>query len=611
MVAPAVPEIVESEIQESVTTRTESLPILRELGPPDLVHLTKSQPKVGLKEIGTYHHVTGVDASSSASLAAYINTLTYLIGENQIWFGKPQSWRITTGIYCCYNAFSRVDMRVEVKIPGSVEAYAVDERGEKRMASELLWLETYLCGVLRAFNYADDQQNRIVGCRRFNPITNTEAEHKFLDAAERLFSRGWQLGSDPEIQVPSMVSNYLTSGLLTYIHTTGRFASGVNLFEKLRSKEPEVASLLARVLIDADEEVKAVSLLYETIKLLPLDSGLLDVQAAFCMSKGRYDLALECAKKAVNSAPSEFTTWERLAQVYLKLEQYELALLTLNSCPMFTYQDRDHPKMPQPTKMHLPVLAESVLDEMSDESHDPKHDKLDAALLKLPAASLKGTFAKAYKLLTEITSQIGWDMLLKYRSNVFVMEEEYRFEKSARRISTQKYSHIQNKRLCERWLDNLFMVLYEDLRVYTIWRSDLVRHGQQKRPYRKSATELEILGELAQRLHHHAEAEEAFQSRLQTRFSARALRGVLQTQEKNKDNRGALNSIIRLTAWQYRWYSEFSPAILYSIRKLIAEDGAVKVRSIVQATNFPQSVLDLTHNYAQLCAAFRSSGSDG
>ncbi|PUU73070.1 Chs5p-Arf1p-binding proteins-domain-containing protein [Tuber borchii] len=694
MVVPAVPEIVESEIHESVTARTESLPILRELGPPDLVHLIKSQPKVGLKEIGTYHHVTGVDASSSASLAAYINTLTYLIGENQIWFGKPQSWRITTGIYCCYNAFSRVDMRVEVKIPGSVEAYAVDERGEKRMASEMLWLETYLCGVLRAFNYADDQQNRIVGCRRFNPITSTEAEHKFLDAAERLFSRGWQLGSDPEIQVPNMVSNYLTSGLLTYIHTTGRFASGVNLFEKLRSKEPEVASLLARVLIDADEEVKAVSLLYETIKLLPLDSSLLDVQAAFCMSKGRYDLALECAKKAVNSAPSEFTTWERLAQVYLKLEQYELALLTLNSCPMFTYQDRDHPKMPQPSKIHLPVLPESVLDEMSDDNHDPKHDKADAALLKLPAASLKGTFAKAYGILTEITSQIGWDMLLKYRSSVFVMEEEYRFEKSASvtavrggstsksgdsdsedeeqsddkpainghnkeaevkengekgkedgdqeehgnviekpehsvlpeevkggtetghpnsegKISTQKYSHIQNKRLCERWLDNLFMVLYEDLRIYTIWRSDLARYGQQKRPYRKSATELEILGELAQRLHHHAEAEEAFQSRLQIRFSARALRGVLQTQEKNKDNRGALNSIIRLTAWQYRWYSEFSPAILYSIRKLIAEDGAVKVRSIVQATNFPQSVLDLTHNYAQLCAAFRSSGSDG
>lgn len=47
------------------------------------------------------------------------------------------------------------------------------------------------------------------------------------------------------------------------------------------------------------------------------------------------------------------------------------------------------------------------------------------------------------------------------------------------------------------------------------------------------------------------------------------------------------------------------------IRKLIEEEGAVKVRSIVQATNLPQPVLDLTHHYCQLCATFRSSGSDG
>lgn len=215
-------------------------------------------------------------------------------------------------------------MRVEVKIPGSVETYAVNERGEKNKATDALWLETYLCGVLRAFSYSDDQGSRILGCRRFNPVTSTESEHRFLDAAERLFFQGWKLGSDPEIQVPNTVSNHLTSGLLAYIHTTGRFTSGVNLFEKLRSKEPEVASLLAQVLIDADEEVRAVQVLYETVKLLPMDSSLLDVQAEFCMNKGRYDLALECAKRAVNSAPSEFTTWERLAQVYLKLEEYEL-----------------------------------------------------------------------------------------------------------------------------------------------------------------------------------------------------------------------------------------------------------------------------------------------
>jgi hypothetical protein len=85
-------------------------------------------------------------------------------------------------------------MRVEVKIPGSLEAYCIDEHGDKRVATEALWLETFLCAVLRAYLYADDGSGdaikKIVGVRRFNPVTNTEMEHKFLDAAEKLFFLG-------------------------------------------------------------------------------------------------------------------------------------------------------------------------------------------------------------------------------------------------------------------------------------------------------------------------------------------------------------------------------------------------------------------------------------
>ena len=47
------------------------------------------------------------------------------------------------------------------------------------------------------------------------------------------------------------------------------------------------------------------------------------------------------------------------------------------------------------------------------------------------------------------------------------------------------------------------------------------------------------------------------------------------------------------------------------MRGLIESEGAVKVRSIVQATSLPQSVLDLTHRYVERCVGFRSEGSDG
>jgi hypothetical protein len=237
-------------------------------------------------------------------------------------------------------------------------------------------------------------------------------------------------------------------------------------------------------------------------------------------------------------------------------------------------------------------------------------------------------------LLTEITNKIGWDQLLKIRSQVFVMEEEYRQEKqvpASRNASTvalrgndtpqsnghvqnqedapsdpdtddmingdsettansshldpdvskptttitartasdtpqpppphtdpshQSYTQFQHKRLCERWLDNLFMVLYEDLRIYTIWRTEAAQYKQQQVAHKKSAEEWEILGDLAERLHHPNEAIEAWQACLGMRFSPKAMRGVLKLYEQQSDARGMLGALIRLIAWQYRWYSE-------------------------------------------------------
>lgn len=55
---------------------------------------------------------------------------------------------------------------------------------------------------------------------------------------------------------------------------------------------------------------------------------------------------------------------------------------------------------------------------------------------------------------------------------------------------------------------------------------------------------------------------------------------------------------------------QFSPDLFRTIRRLIEDEGALKVRSLVQATSLPQHVRDLTNQYAELCAAFRSSGTD-
>ena len=160
-----------------------------------------------------------------------------------------------------------------------------------------------------------------------------------------------------------------------------------------------------------------------------MDYSLLDCQSAFCQDKGQLDWALECAKRSVTAAPSEFGTWAKLAEIYVGLEQWDLALLTLNSCPMFTYQDKDAPRMPEPLRVILPVMPESMLDEIDESQEGINSELVHPSLRKLHAAGYKGTFLKAYGLLTEITAKIGWDQLLKIRSHVFVMEEEYRSEK--------------------------------------------------------------------------------------------------------------------------------------------------------------------------------------
>jgi hypothetical protein len=251
---------------------------------------------------------------------------------------------------------------------------------------------------------------------------------------------GWQLGSDSVVQVPNNVSNHLTTGLLKYFNTTGRYASGINLFDKLRSQNIEVASLLAKVLFMGSEEVEGVRVLHQALQEAPMDYVMLDAQAEFLLKKAetatspeqreeRLRMALACADRSTVAAPSEFGTWARLAQIYVALEDWENALTILNSCPMFTYQDKDAPIMPEPKDVFLPILAEARLDEIDSDPEARYSEQVDPSLLGLRASAYRGTFKQAYSILTEMTSKIGWDQLLKIRSAVFVMEDEYRNEK--------------------------------------------------------------------------------------------------------------------------------------------------------------------------------------
>lgn len=103
--------------------------------------------------------------------------------------------------------------------------------------------------------------------------------------------------------------------------------------------------------------------------------------------------------------------------------------------------------------------------------------------------------------------------------------------------------------------------------------------------YRKSADEWEILGELAERLHHLPEAVEAYQSCLRVRFSPKAMTGVLRMYEGQGRTGEVLQAVIRLIAWQYRWYSEASLQATY----LAASGIILTTSSVVLSSAAPNS----------------------
>ncbi len=116
----------------------------------------------------------------------------------------------------------------------------------RQEATAAIWQETYVTAMLRSILYSDDANYRIPGFRKQDPIPDVDAERRFFEAAEQMFFRGWLLGSNPEIQVPTIVNNHLTAAIMKYCQESFRFDLAVKFFEGLFQREPEVASLLAQ-----------------------------------------------------------------------------------------------------------------------------------------------------------------------------------------------------------------------------------------------------------------------------------------------------------------------------------------------------------------------------
>ena len=366
----------------------------------------------------------------------------------------------------------------------------------------------------------------------------------------------------------------------------------------------------------------------DTNNYMDYKSELLCLQAQFLVDKKQdYNLAQNIAQEAANCSPSEFKPWYILSKVYVKLNDIENALLILNSCPMSPLKEKYVLKRVVPlssdNSLHLPLPIDVVLDEVTSlnpQDVQKEHRSADSMLVNLAASNLKSTFQLAYRLLTEIVQITGWENLLKYRSNIFVMEDEYQKSSSSlsKSVNEQEEVPLRAKRLCERWLDNLFMLLYEDLKMYTLWQTEQLYMDVRNNNHNKLTFEWELFGLCARRLGHFPEAAKAFQNGLSQRFSPRCARKLLEycVNERqrikkfiNSPNSHDMapemissriseldNSIIdlcvKICCWNHRWYTEFSISLLDSLSVVIQDMGLTKVSNEI-SSRYSETVLKL------------------
>lgn len=637
--------------------------------------------------IGTFFYTLGIDTSDPTSISISLKQISDAIAEKpQKWFGKFKNFHVARISLSTYNIFRRCDVNVIVHIPGAVQTYVLDSNGEHMAVNgnqttptvasttsanpidqasdmDMIWAETFISGVIRSImfmkdNAEDGEAQPLVETLILNPLTSGKLDDvasTFIKLFPLVYERGVFTEAPCHVLVPTRTNNYLIETLVEVVRLTKSVDQCREMLEELIKSFPDAVIVLAQVLLACDYEIDAIDIINREVlphgeedeALNPIfRSELLCLQAKFLMNvKNEYKLALDVAQSAVKFSPSEFIPWFLLTKIYIKLNDIENALLALNSCPMAQTQERYVLKRAVPIgseeNLHLPLPENIGIDEVLQlNPSDVNKEQLnsDPSLTKSAALNLKSTYLLAYKLLTEIVQITGWENLLKCRSKIFVMEDEYQISTDEVSIANQSQSvdeapsgehTMRTKRLCDRWLDNLFMLLYEDLKIYTLWQTEQLYFEAQNSKYKKLTYEWEAFGLCARRLGHLPEAAKAFQKGLTQRFAPMSARMLLdyyvkehlririQSLSPNSDLTSSqiivhindldsriIDLCVKLCCWNHRWYIEFSIQLLDALSVAVQDMGIMKViNEIASRYSDPvvnvmkENFLDFLENY--------------
>lgn len=673
------PRIIEHRFGESLGNRTRMLSELvasekLRLGPPDMVHVTLLD-KFYKEEIGEYFYITGVDLSSESMPIAFLKMMRFDRSERQ----RSDENQIST--YCCVNIFRQLDIRIRYESDNNYQINAVDCRTGTTTVqlSDEIWQETFVSCCLRSLITNVDSVRKLPGLVEYpfaishGGINNCQRVIKTLcQFLPRFLECGWNSSKSVHATI---LHNYLTEALMLFLSVApGLIDYAIETLRELIKDDPSNEFYYCIVLIaimeqDGEKDLEMISLLNQVLEplLLELDNSpprdssslllinciaeLLNLQARFLLKREDYEMALSVAKISSGLSADSFDAWFYLAKCYIKLEDYEQALMAINCMPHLPNFDKiDQALCYDPTLIGyykrplggtvsrcdltsfeisnisgtLKISKEAELREiifgrivMPNESERGKiteiwnnsclslgpiygphsHNLINfvspqevksVADIKLLArntmAKLLSWFdEKVYELLLEISSKLRWNGLLKLRSDLFVMEKEYSDENTVKLNPDGTIpTNLKRKRLCERWLDQLFLDLYEDLRIST--------SSDGRRDVLYSGLEWELLGLILLRTWNWQDAVACLRTSIMARFdivSCKKLLALYMAQDSHDTNAMDPDVVLELVtqkiSYECRFYDSFQIQNLQVLYKLSEHLGTNIVRNRVMA----------------------------
>ncbi|EGG21367.1 hypothetical protein DFA_01248 [Cavenderia fasciculata] len=440
-----IQEKVEQLYGQVLEDRQKALPHFTGLGPPDLCVLVKSYepPKFvpGLKATtySSYHWVSGLDTSSTSSIAVYLGTLI----ENQeksTGFGRG-TYKIEGCHFCIYNSFQKMDIHVELGINNSQPTvYSVGANGERNPVEESFWKETYISSVLRSVS---DQPAFLRPLKILPCLQSADEESNFLQLCSQHFWQGRKLGAhdgeyvdikqqpDPEGFEVDDSNNILVESLVNYFNSRNRYEVIVSFFSEFIATESSISTIVARAMMHLNQPTQAFALLDQALHKCPESTSIL-MEYADCLlmlhkkqehtssspnnqsqsSTPKPDIlvkALKYALKSISLKPQIVRHWKIAANLLSQMGQIEWSLIFLNNAPYLkTDTLTDTIGKSKYARVTPPPEHPNMLTVLEDEEIEFDEEPGDDFLKRLTSVSLHGESLEIFNMLVGMYRNVGW-----------------------------------------------------------------------------------------------------------------------------------------------------------------------------------------------------------